>query len=188
MKTNDNGIALIKHYESLHDGDLRKIGAQPKMDPVGIWTVGYGHALFNEAKNDWYRGEKDRAIVNKMYPGMSEASATLLLKIDLPKYEAAVLHMIARRDLNDDQFSALVSFAFNCGTHYKNKLGINVPYKIWKNIDDRMDDITLYNYWSNSVVTSGGRQLQGLVYRRQSEAWLFTRGELKFFNVLSPAA
>lgn len=23
---------LIKHYESLHDGDLREIGLQPKMD------------------------------------------------------------------------------------------------------------------------------------------------------------
>lgn len=187
MKTNNNGIELIKHFEGLHDGDLKQIGAQPKMDPVGIWTVGYGHALWNEAKNDWFRGEKDRAIVYKMYPGMSEASATLLLKIDIPKYEAAVVQMISRRDLTDDQFSALVSFAFNCGTHYNNKLGIKMPYKIWKNIDDRMDDITLFNYWRSSVITAGGRELPGLVKRRESEAWLYTRGELKYF-VLSSAA
>lgn len=29
---------LIKHYESLHDGDLSAIGLQPKMDCLGIWT------------------------------------------------------------------------------------------------------------------------------------------------------
>lgn len=33
---NDNLIKLISHYESLHDGDLKMIGLQPKMDPVGI--------------------------------------------------------------------------------------------------------------------------------------------------------
>jgi hypothetical protein len=27
---------LVTHFEGLHDGDLIKIGLQPKMDPVGI--------------------------------------------------------------------------------------------------------------------------------------------------------
>jgi len=37
---NDNLIKLIVRYESLHDGDLKQIGLQPKMDPIGIWTEG----------------------------------------------------------------------------------------------------------------------------------------------------
>lgn len=45
MKTSENGIILIKHYESLHDGDLSRIGLQPKMCPAGYWTEGYGHAI-----------------------------------------------------------------------------------------------------------------------------------------------
>jgi lysozyme len=39
MKTSNVGIQLIQEFESLHDGDLTMIGLQPKMDPVGIWTM-----------------------------------------------------------------------------------------------------------------------------------------------------
>jgi hypothetical protein len=45
MKTSNVGIQLIQEFESLHDGDLTMIGLQPKMDPIGIWTEGYGHAM-----------------------------------------------------------------------------------------------------------------------------------------------
>ena len=38
MKTSQIGISLIKHFEGLHDGDLKKIGLQPKKCPAGIWT------------------------------------------------------------------------------------------------------------------------------------------------------
>ena len=38
MKTSQIGIDLIKHFEGLHDGDLKKIGLQPKKCPAGIWT------------------------------------------------------------------------------------------------------------------------------------------------------
>ena len=33
-------VKLVSHYEGLHDGDLSKVGLQPKMDPIGIWTEG----------------------------------------------------------------------------------------------------------------------------------------------------
>ena len=36
---------IVTYYESLHDGDLKMIGLQPKMCPVGIWTEGYGSAI-----------------------------------------------------------------------------------------------------------------------------------------------
>ena len=51
MKTNQEGINLIKHFESLHDGDLKQIGLQPKMDPIGIWTEGYGRAMRDDKGN-----------------------------------------------------------------------------------------------------------------------------------------
>ena len=40
MKTGIKGIDLIKEFESLHDGDLKQVGLQPKMCPAGIWTEG----------------------------------------------------------------------------------------------------------------------------------------------------
>ena len=42
---NLDGREIVKHYESLHDGDLKKIGLQPKLCPAGIWTQGYGRAM-----------------------------------------------------------------------------------------------------------------------------------------------
>jgi lysozyme len=173
MKINQNGIDLISHFESLHDGDLTVIGAQPKMDPVGIWTVGFGHALWNLREGRWYKGQADKETVYKMYPSLSEQDARVLLSTDLPEYEGLVLSMIKRRDLTDNEYSALVSFAFNCGTHYKNALGIRVPYKIWSLIDKRASTSEIFNYWCTSVVKGGGKILPGLVRRRRAEAVLF---------------
>jgi lysozyme len=175
-------IELICHYESLHDGDLTRIGAQPKMDPVGIWTVGYGHALWCKAEQRWYKGEKDRATVYRMYPGLSVEQAKTLLLTDLPQYEESMLGMIKRRDLSPELYSGLTSFTYNAGTHYKNALGIRVPFKMWSLVDAYPDPQVLYNYWCTSVIKAGGKVLNGLVYRRQSEAVLATRGILVFNN------
>ena len=182
MKVNYKGIALIKHFESLHDGDLKVIGCQPKMDPVGIWTVGYGRALWNPVKKDWYRGEKDKAAVYKMYASLTEPEASEMLRQDLKVYEQTVLNLVKRRDLTEDQFSALVSFCYNCGTHYTNALKIKVPFAIWKKADewDGKDVTGMRTYWEGSVIKAGGKVLPGLVRRRKAEAHLFLTGQLKF--------
>ena len=41
VEVNKEGIVLVKHFESLHDGDLTMIGLQPKLCPAGIWKAGY---------------------------------------------------------------------------------------------------------------------------------------------------
>ena len=61
MKTSSSGIALIAYFEQYHDGDLTKIGLQPKMCPAGIWTVGLGHALINKNTGKWLKGQQDYA-------------------------------------------------------------------------------------------------------------------------------
>ena len=73
MRTSIVGINLIKEFESLHDGDLSKIGIQPKMDPIGIWTEGYGKAMrgddgcFLKGKKDKDKAyAKGRAIIEKL--------------------------------------------------------------------------------------------------------------------------
>lgn len=178
MKINQRGLDLIKHFESLHDGDLSRVGAQPKMDPIGIWTVGYGHAVWNPARQDWYKGEKDRAAVYGLYPSLTETQAETLLEVDLQTYGATVLKMITRRDLNEDQYAALVSFCYNAGTHYKSG-GEKIPYAIWRNVNAGMPAEQLRTYWETSVIKAGGSVLPGLVRRRKSEAHLFITGQLK---------
>ena len=56
MAISKNAIDLIKHYESLHDGNLKEIGIQPKMDPVGIWTIGWGHAIADPITKQFLKG------------------------------------------------------------------------------------------------------------------------------------
>ena len=89
MNTSDLGIELIKHYESLHDGDLRKIDLQPKQCPAGIWTVGYGHAL-KDINGKWLKGVNGYRRMLEIYPDLetiTEEEADDLLKEDLEEYE-----------------------------------------------------------------------------------------------------
>ena len=51
MRTTRQALDMIKKFESLHDGDLRQIGLQPKMSPSGFWTEGYGILVRDEAGN-----------------------------------------------------------------------------------------------------------------------------------------
>ena len=55
---------LIKHFESLHDGDLSKIGLQPKQDPLGIYTEGWGRAMIDPTTKKFIKGiaNEDKAI------------------------------------------------------------------------------------------------------------------------------
>lgn len=88
-RTNPSGVALIKDYEGLH--------LKPYLCPARVWSIGYGHT-------------------RSVYAGMivTPAEADLLLQQDLRLVEPAVQRLV-RVPLNDNQFAALVSFAFNVG-------------------------------------------------------------------------
>jgi lysozyme len=66
-------------------------------DSVQVWTIGYGH--MKTAKSGMT---------------ITQDQAEQLLQEDLAEFEAAVESMV-KVSLNDDQFSALVSFSFNLG-------------------------------------------------------------------------
>ena len=71
--------------------------------PAGVLTIGYGHT-----------GKVDgKAIFEGLT--ITEEKATELLKEDLAKFENAVNNVALTFEPNENQFSALVSFAFNCG-------------------------------------------------------------------------
>lgn len=173
-------VELIKHFESAHDGNPSKAGLQPKMDPIGIWTVGYGRAL-RDKNGRFLRGEKDRAeAAAHPLSNLSIEEATALLKEDLETLYMPLVHKLVRPwRFNDDQLGALCSFAYNCGTHYRNRKGQRIPYRIWDNAMTLKGE-ALKNYWENSVIRGGGRVLPGLIRRRKAEYHLFSTGKLKF--------
>ena len=146
MHINKDGIDLIKSFEGV------RLIAYDDMNPdnpitdrnkvKGTLTIGYGHTA------GVYVGQV-----------ISMAQAENMLKSDLVKYEKYVTDTV-KIPLNEYQFSALVSFCYNCGVGNLKKLVDN------RNASQIADAILLYN-------KAGGKVLDGLKRRREAERKLF---------------
>lgn len=139
-KISERGVKLIAKYE----------GCQLKAYkcPAGVWTIGYGHT--------------EHVKAGDILP--SKEAAMELLKADLDKYAGYVRNCIKNGKigfpLNQNQFDALTSFVYNCGSGSLQKL---VTGRDAATIAQKM---LQYN-------KGGGRVLPGLVRRRQEEHDLF---------------
>jgi len=142
MNVSQKGIDLIKQFEGC------RLQAYKAVPSEQCYTIGYGH------------------YGSDVLPGMviSQAQAEALLAQDLIRYENAVID--AGLSLNQNQFDALVSFAYNCGAGNLKKL---VRGRDTQQIADAM---LLYN-------KSGGQVLAGLTRRRQAERALFMTGSVE---------
>jgi len=161
MKTSINGVKIIKLFESLHDGDLTKIGLQPKMDPVGIWTEGYGRAM-RDKKGNFLKGIKNKALAEQSTTIQTVAEAEKALNEDLGPREYIVMQNIKVK-LNQNQFDALVSYVYNTG-------GSSTLYKL---INTKASEDAIRTWFTTKYITSEGKVLPGLVKRRKMEADLF---------------
>lgn len=138
---NQAGLDLIKKFEGL------RLSAYE--DAVGVLTIGYGHT------DGVWDGQK-----------ITEDEAEALLKHDLGHAETAVEAMVTY-PLNENQFAALVSFAFNLGTKalrdstLLRKLNAGFPKAAAEE----------FLKWDHA----GGKLLLGLQLRRQAERALFLK-------------
>lgn len=139
MKTSERGIALIKQFEGCRLQAYKPVAAEK------YWTIGYGHYGPDVAPG---------AIISP-----SQAEAYLIL--DLQKYENGVNALGLK--LNQNQFDALVSFAYNCGIGNLKRLCDN------RTLPQIADAMLNYNKGS-------GKVLAGLVRRREAERTLFLSG------------
>jgi len=122
-------------------------------DSVGVWTIGWGHTGLSEGEGNVFSGQ----IIS------AEEAETLLIK-DLAVFEDAV-QKLAKVELGSNQFSALVSFAFNLGeTNLKQSTLLR---KL--NANDNFGAAKEFKKWNKA----GGRRLAGLLRRRLSERNLF---------------
>lgn len=107
-------IDLIKEFEGLRDGDPTSIRLDPYLCPAGYWTIGWGHVVL-DPKGNQLRGPENKQRAREVYPqGISLEEAAVLLADDVRRFAAGVYRAV-KVDLNDNQFGALVSFAFNVG-------------------------------------------------------------------------
>jgi len=174
MKTSSSGIAMIAYFEQYHDGDLSKIGLQPKMCPSGIWTVGLGHALINKNTGKWLKGKGDYPLIAVQYPEyltMTKQQADELLRKDLVSYEVKVTKGL-KVPVTQYQFDALVSFCYNCGW----------SDMLFRMINHKEQTEKIVQWWQAHYITGDGKVLKGLIWRRSVEAELFRTGIYKITN------
>lgn len=155
MKTSQIGIDLIKHFEGLHDGDLKQIGLQPKKCPAGIWTLGFGRAMRDE-KGNFLRGDKMPQYT------ISESEAEQYLREDLTVFENIVSKKV-KRQLKQNQFDALVSHTYNTG-------GSDTLFKL---VTQKAPEDQIKKWFETKYITGGGNKLAGLVARRKAESKLY---------------
>ena len=158
------GIELIKSFEGIADGDPSTVNLDPYLDPVGIWTIGWGHAI--RVGNDFLRDKENKKRAFALYPGglTMEQADTLLLADVLDKCRD-VQSMITSK-LNDNQYAAIVSFAYNCGSaNLKQSTLLRLV-----NAGDFTAASGEFAKWNKS----GGKVLAGLTRRRAAEATLFS--------------
>lgn len=142
--TSASGRALITCYEG------EKLKAY--RCPAGIWTIGVGHTGPD------------------VKPGMTitQARSQEILSEDLAKFEEAVNTLCPVT--TQDQFDALVSFAFNVGAEALKTSTLRRKH----NDGDYAGAAAEFARWNKA----GGRVLPGLTTRRAAEAALY-RGPRK---------
>jgi len=140
MRTSPRGIRFIGSWEGFSETRY--------LDAVGVPTIGFGTTA---------------ADVSPLPMRCTREQAERWLAINLErKYEPAINSLGSH--LNQNQFDALVSLAYNCGPGVVNwQIGKDVRNK---NMKAASADFMRYVY-------AGGRPLQGLINRRRAERRLF---------------
>lgn len=144
MKTNENGKNLIKSFESCRLNAYK--------DVTGTLTIGWGHT-----------GSVDNTPI---YLGMkiSQQKADELFDMDLERFENHVNGYHDKYNFTSNEFSALVSFAYNVGSITQ------LTAKGTRTKTQIANAMLKYVY-------SKGVKLKGLVNRRTKERNLFLSDE-----------
>jgi lysozyme len=145
MKTNDKGIKLLHDFEGL------KLKAY--LCPAKVWTVGYGNTRYEDG-----RPVKEGDVITK------ERAEQLFLRI-LDVFERGVKSRV-KKELNSNQFSALVSFSYNIG------LGNFGASTLLKMVNVNPSDSKIREQFMRWNKANGGI-MAGLIRRRKAEADLY---------------
>lgn len=146
-KISENGIKMIKEFEGL------KLKAY--VCPGGKYTVGYGHTSGVTAQTK-----------------ITASGAEALLKQDLARFETHVNSYDKRYSWTQNEFDALVSFAFNIG---------NIDQLTY---NGRRSKTTIAKKMLE-YVKADGEVLDGLVNRRQKERDLFLTKDVNAIPIKS---
>ena len=146
MKLNLNGYNLICEFEGLK--------LKPYLCSARISTIGYGNTYYPNGKR-----------VTLLDDAITKEYAFEMFKTIADKFAKRVDDMVTS-EITQNQFNALVSFAYNVGT------GAFATSTLLKKVNNNPNDATIKNEFLKWV-RANKKVIQGLVNRRNKEALIY---------------
>jgi lysozyme len=166
VKLSKAGEDLMHRFEGFRN--------KPYLCPAHIWTIGYGHVLYQEQiRLPVVRVEgKNIPMIRKEMPMRAEdnraftkAEIDELFRIDVETFERGVLRLVPSVVGRQGAFDALVSISFNFGLGNLQRSTIRMK----ANRGNWEGAAAAFRMWTKG----GGKVLPGLVKRREAEIALF---------------
>jgi len=167
MKLSKAGVDLMHRFEGCRN--------KPYLCPAHIWTIGYGHVLYQEQIRlpvARVEGKPHAPMIRKEMPLKPEDSRVWskqeiesLFAKDVATFERGVLRLAPALDGRQGAFDACVSFAYNAGlgNFQRSQIRMRINRGDWEGAAEQ------FMTW----VKGGGKVLPGLVKRRVAEKALF---------------
>jgi lysozyme len=165
MKLSKAGADLMHRFEGCR--------SKPYLCPANIWTIGYGHVLYQGQINlpmvrkEGYAGliRSEHLLQSEDNRAWTKEEINSLFANDVQNFERGVLRLVPNCAGHQGRFDALVSFAFNAGLGNLQRSTIRMK----ANRDDWEGAAEAFMAWTKG----GGKVLPGLVKRRVAEKALF---------------
>jgi lysozyme len=166
VKLSKAGEDLMHRFEGFRN--------KPYLCPAHIWTIGYGHVLYQEQiRLPMVRVEgKETPMIRREMPLKAEDNRAFtkeeideLFRADVGTFERGVLRLVPGVVGRQGAFDALVSISFNFGLGNLQRSTIRMR----ANRGDWEGAAEAFMVWTKG----GGKVLPGLVRRREAERTLF---------------
>jgi len=145
MKVNQLGIDMMHHFEGCK--------LQAYQCSAKVWTIGWGNTYYQD-KRPVKQGDK-----------VTQEQANELFEMIMNEFSIEVRKALTK-EVSENQFSALVCFAYNVG------IGNLKKSTLLRKVNVNPNDETIaleFAKWNKA----GGKVLNGLVRRRKAEADLY---------------
>jgi lysozyme len=166
VKLGKAGEDLMHKFEGMRN--------RPYLCPAHIWTIGYGHVLYQEQirlpvvrtpANPTSMIRKEMLLKAEDNRVWSKQEIDELFRVDVATFERGVLRLVPGVSGHQGRFDALVSISFNFGLGNLQRSTIRMK----ANRGDWEGAAEAFMAWTKG----GGKVLPGLVKRRQAEMALF---------------
>jgi lysozyme len=164
VKLSKAGEDLMHRYEGFRN--------KPYLCPAHIWTIGYGHVLYQEQIRLPVVSDNPNVVIRKKFSlrqgdnrVWTKTEIDELFRTDVATFERGVLRLVPGVVGRQGSFDAMVSFAFNAGLGNLQRSTIRMR----ANRGDWEGAADAFRAWTKG----GGKVLPGLVKRREAEIALF---------------